>query len=90
MQPQPPRIFSAQDILSGRISLDGYPLRYIYVAASFGSMFSAQSTYRFVARDKEPAEQMLSAVEFLETRGWEVVTVDIKAHVTCMRQVLRH
>jgi len=30
--PRPPRWFVADDILAGRVNLDGYPFRYIYVS----------------------------------------------------------
>ncbi|WP_433530646.1 hypothetical protein ACQPYA_00390 [Micromonospora sp. CA-263727] len=89
MQPRPPRIFAADDILAGRVSLDAYPFRYIYITPSLSSVFSARSTYRFKTGNNGPPDEMLSAVEFLETRGWEVVTVDVSGHVTCMRRIAR-
>lgn len=89
MHPRPPRIFVAADILTGRVSLDGYPLRYIYITPSLSSVFSGQGGFRFTTGNNGPPDEMLSAVEFLETRGWEMVTIDIKAHVTCMRRVYR-
>ena len=71
---RPPRIFQAQDILSGRVSLDGYPFRYICLSlsasAALGTVFSGRegANYRM--------DQLLSAAEFLETRGWEVLNIE--------------
>jgi hypothetical protein len=87
MQARPPRIFSADDILAGRVLLDGYPFRYIYVTPSASSLFSGGAGFRLKTGNNGPPDQMLSAVELLEARGWEVVTVDVSAHVTCMRRV---
>ncbi|MFI5693260.1 hypothetical protein ACIA58_15555 [Kribbella sp. NPDC051586] len=60
--PRPPRMFRSQKILSGEVSLDGYPFRYAAVLSGGTSYDSA-------------LDQVLSAVEFLETRGWELVNV---------------
>jgi hypothetical protein len=89
MQPRPPRIFSADDILAGRVSLDGYPFRYIYITPSLSSVMSGRGTFKLRTGNSGPPDQMLSAVEFLEGRGWEVVTVDISGQATCMRRIAR-
>jgi hypothetical protein len=90
MQARPPRIFAANDILSGRVSLDGYPFRYIYVTPSAGSVFAGvKGGFSMKTGNNGPPDEMLSAVEFLETRGWEVVSVDVSGHATCMRRAVR-
>ena len=90
MQARPPRIFAADDILAGRVSLDGYPFRYIYVTPSAGSLFARGGAgFSIKTGNNGPPDEMLSAVEFLETRGWEVVSVDVSGHATCMRRVIR-
>ena len=80
---RPPRIFQAQDILSGRVSLDGYPFRYICLSLStsmaLGTAFSGRS-------GAEARDEILSAAEFLETRGWEVVTIDQGATLIFLRR----
>ncbi|BCJ59188.1 hypothetical protein [Micromonospora endophytica] len=88
MQPRPPRVFAADDILSGRVSLDAYPFRYIYVTPSLSSVFAGRFNYRLKTGNNGPPDEMLTAVELLETRGWEVVTVDASGHVTVMRRVM--
>jgi hypothetical protein len=88
VQPRPPRIFSADDILTGRVSLDAYPFRYVYITPSPSSVFA--NMYRFRSGYNISADQVLSAVELLETRGWEMVTVDPSVHVACMRRVNHH
>lgn len=87
MLPRPPRIFAADEILTGRVQLDGYPFRYIYIVPSAGSLLAGGGRYRFKTGNNGPPDEMLTAVEFLETRGWELVTIDISGHVCCMRRV---
>jgi len=81
---RPPRIFQAQDILSGRVSLDGYPFRYVCLSLStsmaLGTAFSGRSGAE--AR----MDEILSAAEFLETRGWEGVTIDQGATLIFLRR----
>jgi hypothetical protein len=85
VQPRPPRIFPADDILIGRISLHGYPFRYIYVTPSASSVF-AGGGYRLRTGNNGPPDELLSAVELLETQGWELVTLDIGNHAACLRR----
>ncbi|MFG1905175.1 hypothetical protein [Kribbella sp. NPDC048928] len=61
-QMRPPRMFRAPKILSGEVSLDGYPLRYAAVLSGGTSYESA-------------LDQVLSVVELLEQRGWELVNL---------------
>ncbi len=85
MHPRPPRIFVADDILSGAVSLHGYPFRYIYLTPSAASIF-AGGGYRIRTGNDGPPDQLLSAVELLETQGWELVTIEIGSHGACMRR----
>ncbi|HEX5598038.1 MAG TPA: hypothetical protein VFX61_18795 [Micromonosporaceae bacterium] len=85
MQPRPPRIFRADEILTGRVVLTGYPFRYIYITPSVLSHLAGG--YRFATGNNGPPDQLLSAVELLETQGWELVNVDISAHLACMRRI---
>jgi hypothetical protein len=85
VQPRPPRIFAADDILAGRVSLHAYPFRYIYLTPSASSVFGGG--YRLKTGNNGPPDQLLSAVELLETQGWELVTVDISGHAACLRRV---
>jgi hypothetical protein len=90
VQPRPPRIFVADDILSGRVSLQVYPLRYIYLTPSLSSIFQRGGAgYKVRTGNNGPADQLLSAIELLEVQGWEVVTIDIQGHVACLRRAMR-
>jgi hypothetical protein len=76
--PRPPRWFLADDILAGRVSLDGHPFRFIYVstAPSFAPLSGA-------AR----ADAVMTAVEFLETRGWQVVNFEQGGQIAYLRRL---
>ena len=67
------------------MNLYGYPFRYIYLVPSASSLFGG--SYRLKTGNNGPADQLLSAVELLETQGWELVTVDISGHAACLRRV---
>ncbi|MFI7547895.1 hypothetical protein [Actinoplanes sp. NPDC049599] len=60
--------------------------RRIYVTPSASSLFSGGG-FRLKTGNNGPPDQLPSAVELLEARGWEVVTVDVSAHVRCMRRI---
>ncbi len=79
--PRPPRWFVADDILAGRVNLDGYPFRYIYVTIllDFIPTFGKGA---YAAR----IDSLFSAVELLETRGWEVVNFEESARVAYLRR----
>lgn len=79
--PRPGRWFLADDILAGRIDLDGYPFRYVYVTVPpavttpfSGGTYAAQ------------VDAVFSAVELLETRGWEVVNFEGSGKVAYLRR----
>jgi hypothetical protein len=77
--PRPPRWFIADDILAGRVSLDGYPFRYIYVsvAPSFAAAFAGAAL----------ADAVMTAAEFLETRGWQVVNFEQGGQIAYLRRL---
>jgi hypothetical protein len=60
--PRPPRLFSGEKILTGEINLDAYPFRYVSVV---GAGFSYNAGI----------DMLLSAVELLETRGWQLISI---------------
>lgn len=64
MLPRPPRLFHAQALLRNEVNLDGYPFRYVCLS-SVGAGMSYNSKLDVV----------LAAVEVLEPRGWELVSV---------------
>lgn len=71
---RPSRIFAARDILNGAVSLDGYPFRYIVVGAAPEQALSTALGGRRAAN--QLLDTLLSAVEFLESRGWALVNTD--------------
>ena len=74
MQQRPPRIFTAEEILSGRVSLDGYPLRYVCIGLTPSAALGTALSGRSGANTR--LDEVLSAAEYLEGRGWEVVSID--------------
>ncbi|HEX8345245.1 MAG TPA: hypothetical protein VF657_11015 [Actinoplanes sp.] len=82
--PRPPRWFVADDILTGRINLDGYPFRYIYI--------SIRPTITILSGASGHAARVdvvFSAVEMLETRGWELVHFEQSGNVAYLRRTTR-
>jgi hypothetical protein len=81
--PRPPRWFVADDILAGRVNLDGYPFRYIYISipASITTPFSGAG---YGAR----VDAVFTAVELLETRGWELVNFEMSGKVAYLRRTV--
>jgi hypothetical protein len=82
--PRPPRLFIADDIYTGRVQLDGYPFRYIIIGSSPSRAFSTAFSGRQGANHMLDA--ILSAVEFLEDRGWDLVSVDQGGTIAVMRR----
>ena len=85
MPVSPPHRFLADDILAGRINLDGYPFRYIYLS------ITPSITTPFSGRDEYSArvDAVFSAVELLETRGWELVNFEMSGKVAYLRRAAR-
>jgi len=83
--PRPPRWFLAVDILTGRVNLDGYPFRCIYVSMrpSVALAFSGGAGYA------AQVDGVFSAVELLESRGWELVNYEQSGQIAYLRRTLR-
>lgn len=82
--PRPPRWFSADDVLSGRVNLDGYPFRFIYMSGNpsgGGIRISSPSDQR------AGIDRVFSACELLETRGWQVVNFSEEGKIAYLRRV---
>jgi hypothetical protein len=83
---RPSRVFRASEILSGQVALDGYPFRYIIVlpAQPLGRLTGIAGNRG--AGENWTFDEVLTAVEFLEASGWELVSLD-QGFVACMRRV---
>jgi hypothetical protein len=84
-QQRPPRWFSAHDILSGRVSLDGYPLRFIFLTGVPSEGFRV--TFNTAADHRATIDRVFSACEFLETRGWQVISFEQNGRVAYLRRM---
>ena len=84
--PRPSRVFRANDIATGRAVLDGYPFRYIVVGPSMSVSTAVNAAFNRAAGENTMFDEVLTAVEYLETRGWELVSMD-QGFVACMRRV---
>ncbi|GAB2917706.1 hypothetical protein GCM10027280_00900 [Micromonospora polyrhachis] len=84
--PRPSRVIRANDILGGRVILDGYPFRYIVVAPGMSVSTLVGATFNRAGAENSMFDEVLTAVEFLETRGWELVSMD-QGFVACLRRV---
>jgi hypothetical protein len=80
---RPPRVFAADDILSGRVNLHGYPFRYIVVRPSGTTGLATALAGGEVAL----VDLVLSAAELLESQGWELFSIDHSASVACLRRL---
>ena len=83
--PRPPRWFLADDILTGRVNLDGYPFRYIFVSvsASVSAVLSGRAGHA------GRVDAVFSAVEMLEARGWELVNFEQSGQIAYVRRTAR-
>jgi hypothetical protein len=84
VQQRPPRIFFAEDILSGSVSLDGYPWRYVCIGIS--PKMAMGNALRGRAGADVLMDHILSAAELLEARGWEVFAIDQGGTLVFMRR----
>jgi hypothetical protein len=84
--PRPSRVFRANDILTGRVVLDGYPFRYIVLGPATSVSSLVGTAFNRGAGENSMFDEVLTAVEFLETRGWELVSMD-QGFVACLRRV---
>ncbi|MFG1603161.1 hypothetical protein [Actinoplanes sp. NPDC049265] len=83
MMPRPPRLFEADDILSGRVSLEQYPFNLIYLVIASSSFFADVKIH---PSDLPRVDVLLSAAEMLEDQGWEIVAVDSGGKLICLRR----
>lgn len=80
--PRPSRKFVAEDVLAGRVDLTNYPFRYIFLTVP--DRFGQQPGHAgLLAR----ADVVFTAVELLETQGWEFLHVLEGGQVAYMRRV---
>lgn len=86
MLPRPPRIFEADDILSGRVSLDDYPFTLVYLVIALSSYYADTKIH---PSDLGRVDVLLSAAELLESRGWQTISVDAGGKLLCLRRVAR-
>ncbi|MEV0134461.1 hypothetical protein AB0H83_39135 [Dactylosporangium sp. NPDC050688] len=84
--PRPSRVCRADDILTGRVNLDGYPFRYIVLGPAVSVSKMVGAAFNRAAGENTMFDEVLSAVELLETRGWELVSMD-QGFVACLRRV---
>ncbi len=84
---RPPRWFSADDILSGRVSLDGYPFRFVWITGQPSAGFRV--TVAGGSGQAALVDRVLSAAELLETRGWQVVNFAQEGRVAYLRNLSR-
>jgi len=82
--PRPPREFIAEEVLSGRANVDNFPFRYIFLTSGNAASFHAGHA-GLLAR----ADAVFTAVELLETRGWEFLHVLEGGQVAYLRRVAR-
>lgn len=82
--PRPPRWFVADDIVFGRVDLDGYPFTFIRVTASpqemVGSGFGGKAAFAAMV------DKVLGAAEVLEARGWQVVNFESSGREVYLRR----
>jgi hypothetical protein len=81
---RPPRWFSADDILAGRIDLTGYPFRYIWITAQPSQGFRV--TLAGPSTAAAMVDMVFSAAELLEAHGWEVVNFEQDGKVAYLRR----
>lgn len=84
--PRPPRLFVADDILTGRVQLDGYPFRYIIIGPSPSPSQAFSTAFGGRQGANNMLDVILTAVEFLEERGWDLVSIDQGGTIAVMRR----
>jgi hypothetical protein len=77
--PRPPRLFTVDDVLEGRANLDHYPVRYISLGTFAAAVLGTSGLNKQIDR-------MLTAVEMLESRGWELVTLEQNGRLAFLRR----
>jgi hypothetical protein len=79
--PRPSRKFVAEDVLAGRVDLTNYPFRYIFLTVP-DRPNHVPGHAGLLAR----ADVIFTAVELLETQGWEFLHVLEGGQVAYMRR----
>ncbi|MBN1174577.1 MAG: hypothetical protein JXA67_20590 [Micromonosporaceae bacterium] len=85
MQPRPTRVFTTSEVLSGRLSLQGYPFRHIYIVLPASAVFGG--AFSWSKGNEGMVDQLLSAVEVVESQGWELVCIGQDGRMACMRRI---
>lgn len=76
-QPRPRRFIRANDVLSGQWTGEGYPFRYVVIWHNKEIVTKVRNSM---------IDTVLSAVELLESRGWQLVTLDESMSQACLRR----
>ena len=84
--PRPPRLFTVDDVLSGRANPDHIPFRYICLTLSAGA---ALGSGLGKSGANQRLDRLLSTAEMLEQRGWELMTVEQGGTVAYLRRATR-
>jgi hypothetical protein len=87
MQPRPPRVFLAHDLLTGKISLDNYPFNLIYLIGDWSQI--ARNEYGLLRSQLPTVDGLLTAAELLESRGWQVISSEGHGDMLLLRRVSR-
>lgn len=74
---RPKRMIEAADVLNGTWAPDGYPFRYAVIW--HGKELVARARNKMM-------DTVLSAVELLESQGWELVSVDEAVSIAVLRR----
>ncbi|MEU4218753.1 hypothetical protein [Actinoplanes sp. NPDC026623] len=82
--PRPPRWFSAEDIVHGRVTLAGYPFRFIWINATPSSGFRV--TLAGPTATAAMVDMVFAAAEMLEAQGWQVVNFEQDGKVAYLRR----
>ena len=82
--PRPTRLFYVADVLSGQLNLDQYPFRYVCIAVSKEATGTRAVTT--VSGSADRIDQICTAVEMLEHRGWELVTMEPRGLTAFLRR----
>ena len=80
-------MFFSDDILDGRVNLDQYPFRYILIRPAPKALMGM--AFSFGGNQLVEIDKVLTAVELLETRGWELLAVEQGGLVAIVRRVRR-
>lgn len=81
---RPPRWFSAEDIVHGRVSLAGYPFRFIWINATPSGGFRV--TVAGPSAVQAMVDMVFTAAEMLEAEGWQVVNFEQDGKVAYLRR----